>query len=63
MIGANNSGRMLSPNQGEFHAGQNKRNDLKKIDIENARLYNQLSSKGPSVFTIEKLQAEYKNKE
>jgi hypothetical protein len=31
------------PYRAEFHAGANKRKDLKQIDSDNARLYNQLS--------------------
>jgi len=43
----------------ESHAGKNKRNDLKKIDNENARLYVQLSKQPCSVYSVDKLKAEY----
>lgn len=43
----------------ESHAAKNKRNDLRKIDNENARLYVQLSKQPCSVFSVDKLKAEY----
>ena len=43
----------------EFHAGKNKRNDLKKIDHENARIFGQLSKQACSVYPVDKLKAEY----
>ena len=43
----------------ESHAGKNKRNDLRKIDNENARMFEQLSKKSCSVMSVDKLRAEY----
>ena len=53
------SGFLINGSIKESHAGKNKRNDLRKIDNENARMFMQLSKKSCSVMSVDKLKAEY----